>query len=265
MFKARLKLTLQNLAIFGGLFIAIYYASQFTYISVLYTALAVLVSALGSLSLVYKRKETYHMVYTEEASEEDKQEGTTYTEPRPSYFKGFINYFVYGFSAVYSITAITLFNFTLFFTLIILVSLPFMLFTRYNLEKHTPIMIFEDSTIQFLTFLGLALLLRGTQINTLGTVSISLCIVGTSIVTLMLLYRYHTITHYKYKKTNKLPKNSTTLVGIYGVVLSISLILIGVAVNQPFFFIGTGVFTIVLLAVLLLFNSTNLPSVRDII
>ena len=265
MYKNRLKLALQNVIVFGGLFVSMYFASQFTLITTLYALLALFVAVLGSVSVVYKKKEVYHMVYTEEADEEDKKEGDVYSTPRPNYFKGGVNYFLYGVGAVYASVIVTNFDFTTKMLLMFLTALILLIFTRYNFEKHSPIMIFEDMTIQFILFTGLSLIVKSSTSGVLDLLNIVVATVGVLLFISMLLYRYHTITHYKHKKQAKFPKNTNILVLAYGLVLSALLISIGVSMTSLLALIFLGVTILLILAVLLLFRSDTLPSVKDIL
>ena len=265
MFKSRLKMVLQNVTVFGGLYFSIYYASQFTLTATIYSLLALLIAVLGSISVVYKKKEVYHMVYTEHADEADKQDGEVYKVPRPNYLKGGINYFLYGVGAVYASAIITNFDFTTKMLLIFLTALIVLTFTRYNFEKHSPIMIFEDMTIQFILFIGLALIVKASSSGVLDILNVVMFTMGVLMFIAMLLYRYHTITHYKTKKHKKLPKNSTLLVLLYGISLALVLASLGVITTSITSIIFAILMTMILLAVLLLFRSDNLPTVKDIL
>lgn len=261
----RLRLMMQNVLIFGGLFISI--ATMELVVTKLFFVplVALLVATLGSLSVVYKKQQKYTMVFTEEATDEDIKEETYSDEPRINYFKGTVNYFLYGLCAVVATSSLINFDFSTKYTVIFIVSVFGLIFTRYNFEKHSPLMIFEDVTIQFILFTGLGLLVKSTQDGMTSLLSAVMFAMGVLMFTSMLVYRYHTVTYYKHKKTSKLPKNSTVLVLIYGLSLSFFLASIGVAWVTPLFYVLVGVFVVVLFAVLVLFRSDNTPSVKDIL
>lgn len=265
MFKGRLKLALQNAIIFGGLYVSIYYANSNSLETLLYSILGLVIATLGSLSLVYRKKAVYHMVYTDDATEEDRKEDEVYTEPRPNYLKGTLNYFLYGLGAVYASGSIIYFNFMTISALIFIASLILMVVTRYNFKKHTPIMIFEDMSVQFGLFTGLALIVKSTSSGVIDLLSSVMLTIGVLMFIAMLLYRYHTVTYYKYKKTSKLPKNINKLIVSYGLALSLYLISLGVLMYEGFAIFFTLFTLLLLVAVLLFFRSDTLPSVKDIL
>lgn len=265
MLKKRLKLALQNAIIFGGLYTSIYYASGESVKNIIFSLLALLVATLGSLSIVYKKKEVYHMVYTDEATDEDRAEGAVYTEPRPNYFKGALNYFLYGFGAVYASGTIIHFDLTIISILIFVASVIVMVGTRYDFKKHTPVMVFEDMTIQFVLFTGLALIVKASTSNTLDVLTAVTLAIGVLMFISMLLYRYHTVTYYRYKKTKKLPKNTNRMICFYGLSLSAFLVGLGVCTNGLISFIFAILTPLLLVASLLFFRTDTLPSVKDIL
>lgn len=266
MFKSRLRLALQNMIIFGGLYLSIYYANIKSLESVIISLVALLIATLGSLSIVYKKKKVYHMVFTEDASEEDKQEGEeVYIEPRPNYVKGGFNYFLYGLGAVYASGTLIYSNLSKISLLIFVVSLILMVATRYNFKKHTPIMILEDMSIQFILFTGLAIIVRATSNGIIDLVNALMFLSGVLMFITMLHYRYHTVTYYKYKKTSKLPKNINKLVISYGFSLTLYLGSLGVLMHDSLGVIFTLFTVILVVAVLLFFRSDTLPSAKDIL
>lgn len=260
--KDRLKMILTSAGVFGGLALSITNVVTYStnYILIL---VGLLVTAFSLVYLVYKPKEVYHMVYTEDATPEDMEDGDIIIEPRPNYIKVFLSYF---FSAL---------GFSLFLgmlyqpfpspiqtSIFCLVGFIFTLVSRYSLKKHKPISIIEDYILHYAIFLGLTLFLKATTLGYDTLLQVTFLILGYAFFTGFYIIRYRTITH---RGNPPFGYSPYLLVGGY----TLTLLLFSVNVVRfelDLVPIVAIIFSLIgISGVSLIFRSDALPSVKDIV
>lgn len=260
--KDRMKIILSSTGVFGGLSLAITHISTFT-TNYVYILVGLMLVALALLYLVYKPKVIYHMVYTEDATPEDMEDGDILIEPRPKYVKAFLSYFLsaLGFSLFLGMLYQP-FTSPLKTVLFCLGGFLLTLVARYNLKTHKPIGIIEDYILHYAIFLGLTLFLKATSQGYDTLLQVTLIILGYAFFTGFYTIRYRTITHrgnppVGYAPYLLLSWYALTLLLFSSLLVKLSLDLVPI-VAIAFSLIGTT-------GVALIFKSNNLPSVKDII
>ena len=260
--KDRLKIILSSAGVFGGLSLSITNVTTYStdYILIL---VGLLVTALSLVYLVYKPKEVYHMVYTEDATPEDREDGDIIIEPRPNYNKAFLSYFfsALGFSLFLGMLYQP-FSSPIQTTLFCLGGFTLTLVSRYNLKKNQPISIIEDYILHYAIFLGLTLFLKATSQGYDTLLQVTFLILGYAFFTGFYIVRYCTITHrgnppFGYSPYLLVGGYTLTLLLFSANVIRFDLDLIP-SIAIIFSIIGTS-------GVSLIFRSDALPSVKDIV
>lgn len=262
--KDRLKIILSSAGVFGGLSLSIANISTYStdYILIL---VGLLMTTLTLVYLVYKPKEIYHMVYTEDSTPEDREDGDIFIEPRPNYIKVFLSYFfsAMGFSLFLGMVYQP-FSSTIQTSLFCLGGFILTLISRYNLKKHRPISIIEDYILHYVIFLGLTLFLKATaSVQGYDTLlQVTFLILGYAFFTGFYIVRYRTITH---RGNPPLGYAPYLLVGGYTLTLLLFSANI-VRFNLDLVSTTAIIFSLIgASGVILIFRSDALPSVKDIV
>lgn len=184
--KSRLIWLIQALLIRGGIGFSFYFLVQHKFTHLL---IALVIVTLAKVSLEYRKKRVYHMVFTEDATEEDKEEEElVIIEKGPNYIKKACQYFVVSLGLVWSFGTIiyTDIKVETLFLVICLLSLAF-LAQSWGIEKSK---VSQKILMSLMLYVASALMIYPFVYETLTFYTVLPVILGGSIFYICLIYRW---------------------------------------------------------------------------